>query len=270
MTPRTEPAAARTRPTAMTLAHTRLAPVALAVLLLSACGSAGQRSGGAEDGTSGGSASSTSAGTVAGSCGADDPAFDRALDQARTLTKADLEGDGTAEPVRLTAPGGACGNILLATGKGTYAVHLPAGEPLVRSAYAVQVPGRAGQLVVTRSEHPRGGFQLRVYAPSGRAMAELKRGTEPLVPFVATDVQEQPLSIDCREGGFVVTQAVAHEPSGVIFAWDVRRTTYALADDATLTAGPEKEIKDNVLPAQLTKEWPDLVGHTAFASCRVG
>jgi hypothetical protein len=56
----------------------------------------------------------------------------------------------------------------------------------------------------------------------------------------------------------------------VLFAWDVRRTTYDLSDDATLTAGPEKEVADNVLPPQLTKEWSDLVGHTAFASCRVG
>ena len=249
----------------MTLALTRLAAVPLALLVLAACGSAGQGSG-AEDSTSGGSASGSSAGTVAGSCSADDSALDR----ARTVTKADLEGDGTAEPVRLTAPGGACGDILLATGKVTYAVQLPAGGPPVRSAYAVQVPGRAGQLVVTRSEHPRGGYQLRVYAPSGNALTELRRGTEPLVPFVATDVQEQPLSIDCRPGGFVVTQAVAHEPSGVIFAWDVRRTTYDLADDATLSAGPEKEIKDNVLPAQLTRQWRDLVAHTAFASCHVG
>lgn len=266
MTPRTEPAAARTRPTGMTLALSRLAPVPLAVLLLTACGSVGQGSGTPEESGSGGSTSGSSSGTVAGSCAADDPALDR----ARTVTEADLEGDGTAEPVRLTAPGGECGNILVATGKGTYAVQLPAGEPPVRSAYAVQVPGRAGQVVVTRSEHPRGGYQLRVYAPAGTTLTELKRGTEPLVPFVATDVQEQPLSIDCREGGFVVTQAVAHEPSGVAFAWDVRRTTYDLGDDATVTAGPEKEIADNVLPPQLTKEWADLVGHTAFASCRVG
>ena len=54
----------------------------------------------------------------------------------------------------------------------------------------------------------------------------------------------------------------------MIFAWDVRRTAYTLTDGGKLTAGPEKEIKDNVLPAQLTKEWPDLVGQTAFASCR--
>lgn len=261
----------------MTLALARLAPartllaLPLAALVLSGCGSAAQGPGGAkgtetESSSGGGSVSGSSPGEVAGSCRADDPALDR----ARTLTRADLEGDGVAEAVRLTAAGGTCGNILMATGKGTYAVQLPGGEPPVRSAYAVQVPGATGQLVVTRSEHPRGGYQLRVYAPSGSRLVELRRGTEPLVPFVATDVQEQPLSIDCRAGGFVVTQAVAHEPHGVIFAWDVRRTTYDLADDATLTAGPEKEIKDNVLPAQLTKEWPDLVGHTAFASCRTG
>lgn len=259
----------------MTHAYARLAALSVTpLLLLAGCGSAGQggpgggagQGSGASEGTSSaGSTSGPSAESVAGSCASDAPA----LDGARLLTHADVSGDGTAQEVRLTPPGGTCGDILFAAGKTASGVQLAAGRPPVRSAYAVQVPGHDGQLVVTRSVHPRGGYQLRVYAAAGAKLVELTRGTEPLVPFVATDVQEQPLSIDCRAGGLVVTQAVAHEPSGVLFAWDVRRTTYTLDRDARLTAGPEREVEDNVLPAQLRKEWPELVEHTAFPSCRV-
>jgi hypothetical protein len=82
-------------------------------------------------------------------------------------------------------------------------------------------------------------------------------------------VQEHPLSVDCTNGGVVVVEAVAHQPSGVAFAWDIKQTSYSL-DGTAVTAGPTKEIADNVLPAQLDAKYPDLVKHTAFKSCRAG
>ena len=182
--------------------------------------------------------------------------------------RVDVDGDGQPESVVFTPPS-RCGPPILQAGldAGAPAVTLPAGEPPVSQIFGVRVPGRTGELVVTRSTHPRGGFQLRVYAADGSRLVELQRGSEPLVPFVATDVQEHPLSVGCAENALVVTEAVAHEPAGIAYAWDVRRTAYSL-DGATLTAGPTQEIADNVLPAQLTKRWADLVDHTAFAGCR--
>ncbi|MEO7449278.1 MAG: hypothetical protein ABI336_13480, partial [Humibacillus sp.] len=180
----------------------------------------------------------------------------------------DVDGDGTSEAV-VVVPESACGGPSLQAGYGEDSplVTLPADEPPVTQIFGVRVPGRAGELVVTRSTHPRGGFQLRVYAAEGARLVELERGSEPLVPFVATDVQEHPLSVGCAESALVVTEAVAHEPAGIAYAWDVRRTAYAL-DEVTLTAGPTREIADNVLPAQLARRWADLVDHTAFAGCR--
>lgn len=180
----------------------------------------------------------------------------------------DVDGDGTSEAV-VVVPESACGGPILQAGNGQDPprTDLPADEPPVTQIFGVRVPGRAGELVVTRATHPRGGFQLRVYAAEGSRLVELQRGSEPLVPFVATDVQEHPLSVGCAENALVVTEAVAHEPAGIAYAWDVRRTAYSL-DGATLTAGPTQEIADNVLPAQLTKGWADLVRHTAFAGCR--
>jgi hypothetical protein len=89
------------------------------------------------------------------------------------------------------------------------------------------------------------------------------------LPFLATDVQEHPLSIDCGEGGLVVTEAVAHEPVGVVAAWDIKRTTYVV-DGLHLIPGATAEVADNVLPNQLASKYPDLVRHTAFTSCRAG
>ena len=84
---------------------------------------------------------------------------------------------------------------------------------------------------------------------------------------MALDVQEHPLSVDCTDGGVVLTEAVAHKPPGVMFAWDIQRTTYAV-EGGEVTAGETEEIADNVLPAQLEAKYPELVDYSAFKSCR--
>jgi hypothetical protein len=142
-----------------------------------------------------------------------------------------------------------------------------AGQPPVSSTFRITVPGLPSPLLVTEQKHPRGGFQLRVFAPEKGTWTELEVDGHPLVPFIALDVKEHPLSIDCEDGGVVVTEAVPHEPHGVVFAWDVRRTSYAV-DGAEVTAGTADEVADNVLPRQLEAKYPDLVRHTMFESCR--
>jgi hypothetical protein len=187
----------------------------------------------------------------------------------KVVARADLDGDGTADPVGLTLDGDPCpGRLWAELGDADVTVALPAGEPPVDSAFAVAIPGRTGEVVVTRQDHPRGGFQTRVFAWADGTLAELEVAGSPLVPFVATDVQEHPTSIDCGEDVLTVTEAVAHEPAGVVFAWDVRRTTYALRD-VTVTRGVTREIADNVLPAQLRKEYPELERNAVFPGCRV-
>jgi len=146
---------------------------------------------------------------------------------------------------------------------------VPVGGPPLSKAFAVEVPGREGALLVTRQDHPRGGFQLRLYAAGSDELVELRTDDGPLLPFVALDVQEHPLSVDCADGGVVVTEAVAHKPPGVMFAWDIQRTTYAV-EGGEVTAGETEEIADNVLPAQLKSKYPDLVDYSAFKSCRAG
>jgi hypothetical protein len=234
------------------------APLAT-LLLLAGCGSA-------EDSlrTENDSGTTKVGTTKVGECRADSPA----VVNARTVAAADLDGDGKGSPVELTEADGDCANTLFAkVGNRYLAAQLPPDGPPLSSAFGIEVPGHDGQLLVTRQDHPRGGFQLRVYAAGDSALTELKVDGHALVPFVALDVEEHPLSVDCTDGGVVVTEAVPHEPTGVAFAWDVKRTTYAI-DGTEVSVESSVEIADNVLPGQLAAKYPDLVKHTAFKSCR--
>ncbi len=228
------------------------------LLLLAGCGSAEQQGG--ESGKSDPSGSTT---TTVGKCAADAPE----VQVARTLATVDLDGDGTAESVKVTGAGGECPNTVFVKLGSRPLAAAPDDGPPVTNAFGVAVPGRAGRLLVTRSDHPRGGYQLRVYAVGTSELDELQIGRNPLVPFLATDVQEHPFSIDCGDGGLVVTEAIPHEPPGVVAAWDIRRTTYVF-EGGRITPGTSAEVADNVLPNQLGQNYPDLVKHTAFASCR--
>ncbi len=228
---------------------------ALATVVLAGCGSA------EPSGTT--AASGAQRSDPGASCAVDAPA----VREAAVVAEVDLDGDGTPDRVRVTGPGGPCGDQLVASVGETLVSTPLATGPAVTGGYAVVLPGRDGQLLVTRADHPRGGFQLRVYAAGEEGLVELRSEEETVVPFVATDVEEHPFSIDCTDGGLVLTEAVAHEPAGVVAAWDVVRTTYAV-DGTTVTAGPTREIADNVLLGQLAARYPDLVRHTAFAGCR--
>jgi hypothetical protein len=228
-----------------------------ALLVLASCGSE------STDGKTGAGKDEPTPAKV-GQCPVDSPA----VVSARTIATADLDGDSKGDAIKLTAPDGDCANVLFAKlGEGFVHAQMPVGAPPLSKAFAVEVPGREGALLVTRQDHPRGGFQLRLYAAGPDELVELKADDHPLIPFVALDVQERPLSVDCADGGVVLTEAVAHKPPGVAFAWDIQRTTYAV-EGSEVTAGETQEIADNVLPAQLEAKYPDLVDYSAFKSCR--
>lgn len=234
----------------------RVLAATVAGVLLAGCGSAGP------------SASSDSSPTKSpakvGSCEVGDPG----VLGARTVARVDLDGDGQQDAVKLTAASGACPDLLFAKrGPGYVTAQLPTSEPSVSAVFGVDLAGVNGSLLVTRQDHPRGGFQLRVYMTSGAQLTELTVGRRSLLPFVALDVEEHPWSIDCGDGGLVFTEAVAHQPHGVVATWDIRRTTYTVSG-GQITPGPTSEIADNVLPGQLAAKHPALAEHTAFASCR--
>lgn len=185
---------------------------------------------------------------------------------AKTVATVDLDGNGSLDPIRLTSSTSPCPDQLFAQLGDTYAsVHVQAGSRL--AAYGVELPSHEGALLAVRSDHPRGGFQLGLYAADHGALVELEVDGRSLLPFIALDVLEHPLSVDCEAGGVVVTEAVAHQPSGAVHAWDVKRTSYAV-DGTRVTKGASSSVAENVRPDQLEAKYPELVQHTMFKSCR--
>jgi hypothetical protein len=247
-----EPLRSRLRPINMLRAL-----MVVVLLVLAGCGSAEQGSSGSKPGSD-----QESGAAMVGGCAADSAQ----VTDAKTVATVDLDGDGTAEAVKLTTPGGECNSTLFAKlGEGYVASAVPA-DPPVTGAFGVDL-GSSGGLVVTKADHPRGGYQLRVYAAGTDKLAELQVDGQSLLPFVATDVQEHPFSIECADGGLVLTEAVAHEPIGVVPAWDIKRTTYVV-DGTSVQKGATAEVADNVLTNQLAAKYPDLVKHAAFTTCR--
>lgn len=188
-----------------------------------------------------------------------------------TLT-ADLDGDGGPETVTYVPAGRRCpGGPSLVVEGSTGELHVEVADdlPVTRDGLAVvRVPGRKGDLVLLTPHHPRGGFQAHLFGFAGDRLEELTDDGKPVFPFVATDAPSDPLSARCVDGGFEILRARAHQPVGVVPAWDVDRTTYAVEGNE-VTRRATTEVADNVLDEQLEKRYGDLVHHRLFANCRV-
>jgi hypothetical protein len=184
----------------------------------------------------------------------------------------DLDGDGTADAVRVddAVREGTCADSVVAEINGTevvaameYGLPVSAGD-----MSAVRLPGRTGDLLLITAQHPRGGFQAILYGYADGRLEELTAGGAGLFPFVATDSLSDPLSARCVENGFEILRARAHEPAGVVHAWDIDRTTYTL-DGNTVTKGAPTKVADNVLDKQLHRTYRPLTRYSLFANCRV-
>jgi hypothetical protein len=193
---------------------------------------------------------------------------DEQVGSSPILVTADLEGDGQAEPVQYASGSGGCSSVLFARVAGKRrGVHVDDALPVTAAATKViTVPGRKGQLLLLRQEHPRGGFQARLFGYADGKLEELTVDGQPIFPFVATDVTTTPLSATCIPSGFEVAEADAHKPIGVIPAWDVFRTTYTVEGNA-VTMGDRNEEADNVLDEQLSKKYSALVKYQLFTNC---
>jgi hypothetical protein len=233
--------------------RTGLLGVAIALpLLLAGCGDAG--------GTPPGSAASASpSGTV--------DACVRESGGTGPRATVDLDGDDAPDSVEFVAFAD-CPDGLEAEVGDQHPVAALAGDLPVTAddMVAVQVPGRTGQVLLVRQRHPRGGFQARLFGYADGRFEELTVAGQPVFGFIATDVTTTPTAARCVADGFEITQAKAHEPIGVLPAWDVFRTTYAV-DGNTVTRGATTEIADNVLDDQLQRQYGDLVGYELFGNC---
>ena len=180
----------------------------------------------------------------------------------------DLDGDGTAEPVSYVPGTGSCPAHLSARVSGHVVSATLRGDLTVTAAgsAAVALPDRTGELLLVRESHPRGGFQAHLFGYADGRFAELTAQGRPVLDFVATDAMSTPTAARCERDGFAVLQARAHEPIGVVAAWDVYRTVYSV-DANTVTRGATTEVADNVLERELQRQYGDLVGYAFFRDC---
>lgn len=179
----------------------------------------------------------------------------------------DLDGDRSPDDVHQVDAEGTCPKGLLAV-VGEHADRAPVEDALpVTALAAITLPGHTGEVVLATQTHPRGGAQQRLFGYADDDFAEMTPDGEPILEFVATDAPTEHVSAACTADGFEVTEAVAHQPIGIVPAWDVYRTSYTV-DGNTVTAGPRTEIEDNVLDDELAEQYPEVVAGSMFENCR--
>lgn len=197
------------------------------------------------------------------------PDPDACAGKGTVVAKADLDGSGSAEDVRLTGPGsGPCADRLL--GPGGESADVSGLDLVGAKASAVHLKGDdpVDLVLVPAKPHPRGGAQVHLFGLGGRTgLREVTAHGQPLVPFVATDGGAAPMTATCTDdGGVGVVTAKAHEPPGIVLAWDVTQTTYAIEDGRAVRKG-ESSVAEAAADPLLRKERPELFDGSLFADC---
>ena len=123
-------------------------------------------------------------------------------------------------------------------------------------------------VLLSAKPHPRGGAQPHLFGAGGRTgLAELTADGQPIVPFVATDGGAAPMTATCTDdGGIGVVTAQAHEPPGVVLAWDVTQTSYAVKDGRAVPKG-QSSVAEAAADPTLRQEHPELFDGSLFSDC---
>jgi hypothetical protein len=244
---RVEPGEQQVRPTYMRTLGT--AAVLAVVLTSAACGSPT------------GTGSNPSAG------------YEGCASQGTVVARADLAANGSTDQVRLVRGGaGRCADSLVArVGDRVVGVSVRGLDLVPKGAKVVHLKGmRAPDLVLVSSRpHPRGGSQPHLFGAtgSGAGLREVTTGGNPVVPFVATDGGAPPMTARCTAGGgIVMLTAKAHQPPGIVLAWDLTRTTYAVRDGRAVETS-SAVVRKAVADPLLRKKMPELFDGALFADC---
>lgn len=188
------------------------------------------------------------------------------LPRTRLLVTADVDGDGRDDAVRQATPDDVCpGELIVDLAAGPLAAGALEGPPASGAFVAELASGT--RLLVTRQDHPRGGFQSRLYVESGGGLVELTGGEGgALVPFVATDtVPGTPVSVSCSDDGVTVTEARADPANPARL--EISSTSYRITDGeavAQQTSAPGETVPT----ARLREEYPDLAANAVLEDCR--
>jgi hypothetical protein len=182
--------------------------------------------------------------------------------QATVVARADLDDDGTPEDVRLCA-----GRLVAKVGGSTAGVDVAPLDLDATRARVVHLHG-AGDLVLVPSRRAADGrFQPHLFGAGRQGLTEVLLHGEPVLPPFASEPGTAPMTATCTDGGGVsVVTARAHQPPGIILAWDLTRTTYDVRDGVAVpvrTSVTENAGADPVLRRRM----PHLFDRSLFAGC---
>lgn len=131
------------------------------------------------------------------------------------------------------------------------------------TARVVRTPGRASDLLVLASAPTGGSTQPHLFAADGQ---EVLVDGRPLLPAVDAG-HRTPVDATCARGGrLVVVTAKAHQPPGIVLAWDVTRTTYAVERDHATPVATATVARAAADPL-LRKQHPELYDGRLLADC---
>jgi hypothetical protein len=192
-------------------------------------------------------------------------------DKGTVAARADLDGDGTVETVRLVTGGtGGCADSLIARMGPAVAGTSVTGLGLVAArARTVHLkgPGAPDLVLLPGAPHRRGGAQMHLFGARSDRLAEVTAAGEPVLPFVATDGGSAPMTATCRaHGGIAVWTGTAHQPPGIVLAWDVERTTYDIRNGSAVHPRTTTIVRAAADPL-LRKQRPELFAGRLFADC---
>ena len=188
--------------------------------------------------------------------------------RGRVVARADLDGDGATEEVRFGRAGtGACAGALTARVDGTVSgVRVTSLDLSAKAAAVVHLHGPGDLVMVTSRPAANGRSRQHLYGAGRNGLTEVTAGGKPVLPAASTSPGSAPMTATCVPGGIAVVTATAHQPPGIVLAWDVQRTTYDLRNGVATRRGTSM-VKTAAADPLLRKEMPELFDGRLFRSC---
>ena len=185
----------------------------------------------------------------------------------RPVARADLDHDGRDESVRLVTAGRCAGSLVVVRDRVPTGIDVSALGLRAEGARVVR-PHGGGELVLVRSRERGAGLeQAHLFAAPGQRLRELRRPDgAPLLPAVRVGGRTAPQAASCApRGGITVVVATAHEPVGIVLAWDVTTTTYDVRHGRVRSRSTE--VLRAVAEPVLHRQAPELYAGRLLGDC---
>jgi hypothetical protein len=185
------------------------------------------------------------------------------------VARADLDGDGRPDRLVLTGSRAACPDSLVGVVGDRVVGTSVTGLDLVATGSRVLRPAGQDELVLLRSRTTADGhWRPHLFAAGGAGgLTDVTVAGRPLLPLVSTQPGGAPMDVACTpRGTLAVTTSKAHQPPGIVLAWDVRRTTYRI-HDGVATRLRTTVVQDAAADPLLRRDHPELYDGRLLDGC---